>query len=37
MDKKFAKIIDSNLGHVTKALNVPKSESVSLLQNSEML
>ena len=34
MDKKSAKLIDSNLKNVTKALHVPKSDiaqSVSLL------
>ena len=40
MDKKSAKIIDSNSRNVTKALHVPKRDmcslSVSLIQNSEM-
>ena len=39
MDKNSAKIIDLNLGNVTKALHVPKRDMCSkfeLLKNSEM-
>ena len=37
MDKKSAKINDSNLRNVTKELHVTCAQSVSLLQNGEML